>query len=277
LGDTETLARNLLHLDLLSRALACLDRLDIPCVVVKGAALLATAYQGDLALRPMEDVDLVLPHRALRRAVPGLSRALDLELVPDSGVELAPPAGRPGHHLTRLDLHHRLPWGGARAAHELLDRRRLVHLQHIDLPVPAAEDHMLLVATHATLWHVQLRPGQVEDLRRLAWLVDPAVLTRRAAANRVGWALHATVQEAGRLSGARELQILGRRLQPSRGGVQSYLSHLLRRRLALGPARGRAHLRYALLHRDLPETAAHLVRRAWMGAARAQLAEAGIR
>ncbi|MDP3879106.1 MAG: nucleotidyltransferase family protein [Dehalococcoidales bacterium] len=61
-----SLTRNVLLQDELSRLLAALNREGIPVIVLKGAALLGIVYQ-DISLRPMSDLDILVPVEHLDR------------------------------------------------------------------------------------------------------------------------------------------------------------------------------------------------------------------
>jgi hypothetical protein len=274
LDGTETLAHNLLHLATLQRALAALD--GVPCCAVKGAALLATAYEGDLGARRMDDVDLVLPPGSLPRAYRRLVAGLGFHHVPDSGVELAPPPGHPGRDLLRLDLHDRLPHGGRPEAAAFLTGRQDATVAGWRLPVPSPEDHLLYVVGHALLWHQELRSVRLEDIRRLAALTDPVRLRRVATRAGLAAVLRCALLEAQRVRPTASVQRCLLAL-PAASVRDRVLAHLLRRRLARpGRGGGTGHLRYAVVFGNLPDLVAHVVRRAWLGPARAQLREAGI-
>lgn len=67
----QTAARNTLLYHELGRVLACLKRHDVRVLVLKGAALAEAVYEN-IALRPMGDVDLLLPKEALQGAIAAL-------------------------------------------------------------------------------------------------------------------------------------------------------------------------------------------------------------
>jgi len=61
------IARNLYFQEELRKALEGLHRLEIPVILLKGAALVKTVY-GDIGLRPMADLDLLVPEEWLHDA-----------------------------------------------------------------------------------------------------------------------------------------------------------------------------------------------------------------
>ena len=64
----QTLAQNTLMYQELERILKALDEAGIPVIVLKGAALAATVYE-DIGLRPMGDLDLLVPQELFNLAV----------------------------------------------------------------------------------------------------------------------------------------------------------------------------------------------------------------
>lgn len=64
----ETVANNMMLYHELARVLAALDESGIPVVVLKGAALAVTVYE-DIGLRPMGDLDLLIPFESLPTAI----------------------------------------------------------------------------------------------------------------------------------------------------------------------------------------------------------------
>ncbi|HYD47330.1 MAG TPA: nucleotidyltransferase family protein [Terriglobales bacterium] len=64
----QTAARNLVVLNELAQVVAALDRAGVPSIVLKGAALLESVY-GNIALRPLRDVDLLVRHERAQDAL----------------------------------------------------------------------------------------------------------------------------------------------------------------------------------------------------------------
>ncbi len=103
-------ARNTLLLRELAGVLTALSAHEVPVIVLKGAYL-AEAVYGDLALRPMADVDLLVPQRAVRRAADVLAGlgyqptgTASPEFHPRPGAKHLPPLARPGAHAG-IELH----------------------------------------------------------------------------------------------------------------------------------------------------------------------------
>src|SRR5437868_3368099 len=70
---TNNARRNLYLLHDLEQLLAGLNAASVPVLVLKGVALIAGAYDGNIALRPLRDIDLLI-HPA---ALPAALRAFD--------------------------------------------------------------------------------------------------------------------------------------------------------------------------------------------------------
>ena len=92
-----TAVRNMLRFQELGRILDALAEAEIPVIVLKGAALAATIYPN-IALRPMGDLDLLVPRRQVRKAVRLLAPLGYHEPVP----EMAPLLGQAVWHHTEL-------------------------------------------------------------------------------------------------------------------------------------------------------------------------------
>lgn len=90
----QNLARNAEVFDELSRLLDALRRASIPTIALKGAAMAPLLF-GDVALRPMYDLDLLVPVEARDRAVGYLS-ALGYAIDPGAPADLRARARRSG-------------------------------------------------------------------------------------------------------------------------------------------------------------------------------------
>ncbi len=103
-------ARNAVLLDGLHRVLRSLTRAGIPVIVLKGADLAESLYPS-IALRPMEDLDLLVPMDELPRAVESLSRSHELVLPMRSHANVIQvfdkhdPGRRPGVGPVLVELH----------------------------------------------------------------------------------------------------------------------------------------------------------------------------
>jgi len=108
-----TLARNLALFGELKRLLGCLAAEAVPVILLKGAALAEGVY-GNLALRPMGDLDLLVQPEDAPAALRTLARAgyepvyaeyrLGYALTYRNNVELV----KPGAESVRVELHWRL-------------------------------------------------------------------------------------------------------------------------------------------------------------------------
>lgn len=280
--DVGILASNLLLLDVAERSLGVLEEAGIQACVVKGAALLATVSADELGTRSMSDVDLVVTPGRAGRAVSTLARALDLELIPDSGLELQPRPGVPGRGVVRIDVHDSLHHGGRRETVRLLQSVHRAPSSRSGrgggLLVPEPELHLLHVLAHAILHQCFLKDSQALDLARLAAVVQPDRLRREVASTgllaplRVG--LEAARDRLPPLHSGRLARLLAH--LPVARGATALEAALLRRRIASGRPPGRAHLVASLRYGDPAATLRHLVHRAWLGPARAHLVDAGL-
>jgi len=105
-----TLARNLLLMQALDEALDALESAQIPVQPLKGSLFIETLYEGDLGVRPMSDLDLLVPPETVARAAAVL-RELGYH---QHGVRKLRYSPSYSHHLVFerrrvvIELHHRL-------------------------------------------------------------------------------------------------------------------------------------------------------------------------
>jgi hypothetical protein len=196
-GAREQAARGL-HLQTeLDRALAHLAQHDIPTMLLKGAALVGDVYP-DASLRPMVDLDLLVPrdqvqaaHEAVQELGYGVGGAT---LDRDDAQRIAtmhhhyPLVKRGGSVM--IELHHGLVvdrpsydvdgiWARTRPGNRVQPCR-----------LPAPEDLFLHVAVHFAFDRIQRGEsalGQLADVVRVAarWSLDWDAVAGRAAANDV--------------------------------------------------------------------------------------------
>jgi hypothetical protein len=152
-------ARSMSIRDATNRVLAALGTADVPALLLKGAALVATVYP-DPARREMLDVDLLVPGERMRAAADAL-RALGYTPVPDTtpagggtGVRVTP------HHdaalvapdqLVAVELHRHITIAGEGrrfGLEELWERSRTVPATYHRVPAP--EDLLIHVCVHFT-------------------------------------------------------------------------------------------------------------------------------
>lgn len=160
----------------------------IPVLVLKGAAL-APAY-GSLALRPMSDVDLLVPPpvAACARALCATAGFVPSYDLPPSYLPFVHAQGYRDAAGHELDLHWHALWECCRdEADEDLWRRAVpARIGRLDVLALAPSDQVLHVVGHGLRW---------SDPPSVHWLAD-LVLVLRAAGAGLDWG--ALVEAAGR-------------------------------------------------------------------------------
>ena len=157
----DTLAQNVLRLADLDPLLDAFGARQLRPIALKGLALLHTIYDDELSARPMADLDLLVPPERLSEAE---------EVLLDQGYTRVPHHQSTfvgGEHGTRIDLTDSIWYLDRAELQRFIARSTSVERDGRTLSVPALEDHLLFVATHAVVLHGQLRPAWQEDLRRL--------------------------------------------------------------------------------------------------------------
>jgi len=169
--------RNQLLLEHGARALRLLSEAGIATVVLKGAALIGSAYE-DVALRPMEDFDALVPRPQFARAV---------EILRTAGWAFQPPLLDPEPHFVfqhaigfrregggELDLHWSsigLPSGDA-AAGAVLASTLPWRVGDQETRTLAPADLLLQICGHATRIHEEIPP--------IRWAADAFLLLASA-------------------------------------------------------------------------------------------------
>ncbi|HRY29606.1 MAG TPA: nucleotidyltransferase family protein [Elusimicrobiota bacterium] len=225
-------AANLLRLQSLETVLAEFQRAGMPVVLLKGAALLLTAYDhpGD---RPMTDVDLWLPFHPVSTAVKMLGR-LGYGAVPGRPGAFV----HPGDDNDRLDVEHDI-WFLNAGDTEMYDRGVETTMGRLSVRTLCPEDAFLYAVAHGLIHHGQWQNKWGEDLRRLTALPKfdwDAVLDRGER-----WGLTEALLEtftlvpglAERTTEQRCAELLARR--------SSCWKLFLLRRLAATPISGKGH------------------------------------
>jgi len=218
-----TVARNTLLYQELASILEALSDAEIPVVVLKGAALASTLYPS-IGLRPMGDIDLLVPQARLPEALaclkalgyselipamaPGLNRIVGRHVGLDGGrdiplhveVHWTLAAGEHDRHAPSMAWFWRqteewkLEGGGWKGESILRSPSSVFQL------TPTA--HLLYLAAHLALQHgvAQAQPIWFYDLdllvRRQGDRLDWDELLRRAQEFRWAAALHAALQGA---------------------------------------------------------------------------------
>jgi hypothetical protein len=176
----ETVARNLCMRSELPRVVAALGEEDIPVMVLKGAALIETAYE-DPSLRPMLDLDILVPEQEIEQAHRVIQRlgftavsqtpagAASMRRHSHQFPALVSNDGRVGIDVHRhlLDLDHPLSFDLS----GMWDRARASPLGGAHL-VPAAEDLLVHVALHSSASRLWRSDGALGQLGDIAWLVE---------------------------------------------------------------------------------------------------------
>lgn len=191
-------SRNLYLQSQQNRVLAALDGVGVPAMLLKGAALIEAVYP-DISLRPMVDLDILVPDNDIARAHRAVAAAgYRSEPTPDLGA----PSRRPEHFydypalvsedgVVVVELHRHVMIG---AEHfdiaEVWERASpsAVGVRHV---LPAPEDLVLHAGIHFFCDRQYSSAGSLGQLSDIAWTVgvlgtdwDP--LVRRARAYEVG-------------------------------------------------------------------------------------------
>ena len=181
------LARNLLNIRLFQDCALALG--DIPVAPLKGIALLDTIYREDPGIRPMGDIDVLVPRARLAEAV---ARLAPLRLHEDYV----------SHHL-RSVMHHR-HLQGPRGAVEVHSHLGLVYGRSStwdDLPLHPGTAHerpVWLLAEEALLVHLLTHALKHRLFERLVWIDEILVLAELLSDR--AWA---AIPELARRLGAR--------------------------------------------------------------------------
>jgi hypothetical protein len=200
----------------LDRVLTLLAREDVPAVLLKGAALVEAVYEHP-GLRPMVDLDLLVPRADLERAHAAVQASLGYHLLrsrvaPDAvhAQELAA-----SHHhfpLVRtdgavvLELHHRLLDDRVEYEVDGLWERSVASSAPPAHRIPAPEDLVLHVLVHFSFDRIHRKEsalGQLADAVRIAgrWDLDWDAVAERARASRVADRLYLALWSARALVG----------------------------------------------------------------------------
>ncbi len=178
-------ARNLTLLHRVRPALAGLAGAGVPVILLKGAGIIA-AFGDSVDLRPMDDVDIMVPPDRLAEVVdmlatlgwrpkemPPCSAAAMVALTSTAGWPFIDPDG------TELDLHWRALNLDGRISNDLGFRRRATPARLAGQPVLvlAPADQLLHVCVHAVAW---------AGFSSLRWAADAALIIR-AGQDRLDW------------------------------------------------------------------------------------------
>ena len=176
--------RNQLRLHAIAPVLRALNAARIPVMALKGAALFASCID-DFSLRPMDDIDLMVPFEQLTRAV---------ELFGDHGFD---PVGCPGWAFEAIsqsmpgypfqdeadhgiDLHwHMLHRDQRKKADAIFwQDARLAQLAGVDVLTPSLSHQMLHAIVHA---------AESNPIATLRWAADALTMLRRERDEEFDW------------------------------------------------------------------------------------------
>jgi hypothetical protein len=160
-----------------AEAIAVLEGAGIETLVTKGASLALLSY-GDVGVRPMDDVDVLVPLALTAEAIEALSGA---GWSPDHD---DPPAWTEVHHSLdfagadsgHVDLHWFALWQPA-SDRELWRASVPLELAGAVTRAPCAADQLLLACVHGTPW---------SPLPPFRWIAD-AVTVIRSAGEQLDW------------------------------------------------------------------------------------------
>jgi hypothetical protein len=158
-------------------AIAALEAVGIETLVTKGASLAILSY-GDVGVRPMDDVDVLVPIERTAAAIEALSAA---GWSPDHDDPLAwtqvhHSLGFAGADAGNVDLHWFSLWQPASDA-ELWRAAVPLELAGIASRAPSPADQLLLACVHGTPW---------SPLPPFRWIAD-AVTVIRSAGEQLDW------------------------------------------------------------------------------------------
>jgi hypothetical protein len=183
-------SRNQLLFKRAAEAIDLLEVAGIETLVIKGASL-ALLFYGDVGVRPMDDVDVLVPIERTGEAISVLTAA---GWSPDKDDPLAwtevhHSLGFCGPREGEVDLHWFSLWQPA-GDRELWTASVPIELAGASTRAPSAADQLLLACVHGTPW---------SPLPPFRWIAD-AVTVIRAGGERLDWDRFAAEAERRRLT-----------------------------------------------------------------------------
>ncbi len=170
-------------------AIAALERAGVETLTIKGASLAIASY-ADVGVRPMDDVDVLVPHARVAEAMEALAAAgwsAERE-DPLAWSEVHHSLGYAGPEGGHVDLHWFALWQPA-SDEELWKASLPMELAGVATRAPCAADQLLLACVHGTPW---------SPLPPFRWIADAAVVVRSAEA--LDWDRLASEAERRRLT-----------------------------------------------------------------------------
>jgi hypothetical protein len=173
-----------------AEAIAVLGGAGIETLVTKGASLALLSY-GDVGVRPMDDVDVLVPLERTTEAIETLSGAgwSPEHDDPTAWTEVHHSLGFAGPDGGNVDLHWFSLWQPA-ADTELWRASVPLELAGAATRAPCAADQLLLACVHGTPW---------SPLPPFRWIAD-AVSVIRAAGDQLDWGRLVTEAERRRVT-----------------------------------------------------------------------------
>jgi len=229
-----------------AEALAVLGGAGIETLVTKGASLSVLAY-ADAAVRPMDDVDVLVPIERTAEAIAALEAAgwsPDRD-DPAAWTEIHHSLGFAGANGGNVDLHWFALWQPARDR-QLWGASVPIELAGAATRAPCPADQLLLACVHGTPW---------SPLPPFRWIAD-AIATVRAAGDGLDWERVGTEAERRCLTVA-----TGAALAYLREEFEAPVPEQLLGRLAAAPAS--RHERAAFRAACQPDGPTRTMRMAW--------------
>ncbi len=177
-----------------AEAIGVLEAAGIATLVTKGASLAVLSY-GDVGVRPMDDVDVLVPIDCTEDAINALSAAgwsPDHD-DPSSWTQVHHSLGFAGRDSGNVDLHWFSLWQPANDE-ELWRASVSLELAGVATRAPSPADQLLLACVHGTPW---------SPLSPFRWIADAAAVVR-SAADRLDWAHLVSEAKRRRLTVATE-------------------------------------------------------------------------
>lgn len=215
----DNLARNMYLYAELRRILETLYKNDVPVIFLKGAALAKTVY-GDIGLRPMSDVDILVRREDLSKAVELLfhmgyglcgnqetkGQDINIKELINTYNRHVPALSHP-QGIQKLDIHWTIPDSPCNIA-GLWERAKTIKIDKADVMVLSLEDLLLHLSLHTSVHHKFHDHGlkQLYDIaitiHRYFKEIDWEQLRLRAYEWRTGKYLHLTLRLSREILGA---------------------------------------------------------------------------
>jgi hypothetical protein len=177
-----------------TEAIAALEAAGVETLVIKGASLAVLSY-GDVGVRPMDDVDVLVPIERTSEAIAALADAgwSAGHDDPRAWTEVHHSLGFAGAGGGEVDLHWFSLWQPARDD-RLWRASVAMELAGVATRAPSPADQLLLACVHGTPW---------SPLPPFRWIADAAAVIRSAGGD-LDWARLAAEAKRRRLTVACE-------------------------------------------------------------------------